>query len=87
MKKTYSEWHDCIALPEVKVLRVLGHRNIVKLKEVIRDSDELHLIFEFMEGNLYQIVQSRVKPFAEIQVRNMMFQTVITSLVKHFICF
>jgi serine/threonine protein kinase len=30
-------------------LRKLSHPNIVKLKEVIRENDELHFVFEFLE--------------------------------------
>jgi serine/threonine protein kinase len=36
-----------------------NHENIVKLKEVIRENDELFMVFEFMEGNLYQLMSQR----------------------------
>lgn len=44
-------------LREVKSLKKLSHPNIVKLKEVIRESDELFFVFEFMEGNLFELMQ------------------------------
>lgn len=62
-------------LREINSLRKLIHPNIVKLKEVIRENDELHLVFEFMEANLYEFMKGRTKPFAEQKVRNMMYQT------------
>ncbi len=44
MKKKYYSWDECIALREIKSLRKLVHPNIVKLKEVIRENNELHLV-------------------------------------------
>ena len=39
---------------QIKSLRKLVHPSIVKLKEVIRENDELHLVFEYMDQNLYK---------------------------------
>ena len=39
---------ECLALREVRSLRKLGHPSIVKLKEVIRENNELFFIFEYM---------------------------------------
>lgn len=44
-------------LREVKSLKKLSHPNIVKLKEVIRENDELFFVFEYMEGNLFELMQ------------------------------
>lgn len=44
-------------LREVKSLKKLSHPNIVKLKEVIRENHELFFVFEFMEGNLFELMQ------------------------------
>lgn len=62
-------------LREITSLRKLLHPNIVKLKEVIRENDELHLVFEFMDANLYEFMKARVRPLPESKVRNIMFQT------------
>ena len=40
-------------------LRKLNHANIVKLKEVIRENDNLYFVFEFMKENLYQMMKDR----------------------------
>ncbi|GMH14401.1 hypothetical protein Nepgr_016242 [Nepenthes gracilis] len=74
MKKKYYSWQECINLREVKSLRKMNHPNIVKLKEVIREHDILHFVFEYMECNLYQLMKERGKPFSEIEVRNWCFQ-------------
>lgn len=61
MKQKYMKWEDCLALREVKALKKLSsHPNIVKLKEVLRDSDgTLAFVFEFMDGNLFQLITDR----------------------------
>mmetsp|Transcript_92894 Transcript_92894/g.233541 ORF Transcript_92894/g.233541 Transcript_92894/m.233541 type:complete len:468 (+) Transcript_92894:113-1516(+) len=75
MKQKYYSWEECMKLREINSLRKLIHPNIVKLKEVIRENDELHMVFEFMDANLYEFMKARVKPIPENKVRNIMFQT------------
>ncbi|KAL6547704.1 hypothetical protein OROHE_009409 [Orobanche hederae] len=55
-------------------LRKMNHPNVVKLKEVIRESDVLYFVFEYMEYNLYQLMKDSRKPFSEVEVRNWCFQ-------------
>ncbi|GMH65900.1 hypothetical protein TrRE_jg10789, partial [Triparma retinervis] len=50
------------------------HPNIVKLKEVIRENDELFFVFEFMEANLYEVMKRRERHFPESKIRNIMYQ-------------
>eukprot|EP00743_Colponemidia_sp_Colp-15_P002038 GILK01002212.1.p1 GENE.GILK01002212.1~~GILK01002212.1.p1 ORF type:complete len:462 (+),score=40.00 GILK01002212.1:175-1560(+) len=75
MKKKFYSWEECMSLREVKSLRKLNHPNIVKLKEVIREADELHFIFEHLDHNLYQLMKERQKLFPEAKIRNYMYQT------------
>ena len=74
MKKKFYSWEECIALREVKSLRKLAHPNIVKLREVIRDNDELFFVFEFMDRNLYEVLKARESRLPEAGVRSIMFQ-------------
>eukprot|EP00262_Sarcandra_glabra_P003058 TRINITY_DN1350_c0_g1_i1.p1 TRINITY_DN1350_c0_g1~~TRINITY_DN1350_c0_g1_i1.p1 ORF type:complete len:454 (-),score=69.30 TRINITY_DN1350_c0_g1_i1:192-1553(-) len=74
MKRKYYSWEECMNLREVKSLRRMNHPNIVKLKEVIREHDVLHFVFEYMECNLYQLMKDRGKLFAETEIRNWCFQ-------------
>ncbi|KAF4675308.1 hypothetical protein FOL47_007925 [Perkinsus chesapeaki] len=83
MKKKYFSWDECMALREVRSLRKLTHAHIVKLKEVIRESDELHLVFEFMELNLYQLLKNKDNAFPESKVRLYMFQTLMALDYMH----
>mmetsp|Transcript_32195 Transcript_32195/g.32819 ORF Transcript_32195/g.32819 Transcript_32195/m.32819 type:complete len:616 (+) Transcript_32195:259-2106(+) len=83
MKKKFPTWEECMSLREVKALRKLNHQNIVKLKEVIRENDELYFVFEHMEGNLYQLMKARDRPMTEVKVRNIMFQCLAAIAYMH----
>jgi len=74
MKRKYYSWEECINLREVKSLRKLSHTNLIKLKEVIRENDQLYFVFEYMKENLYQLMKNRDKLFPESAVRNIMYQ-------------
>jgi protein kinase len=74
MKRKFKTWEECIQLREVKSLKKLNHPNIVKLKEVIRENDELFFVFEYMEQNVYQLMKERQKHFPEARVRNIIWQ-------------
>jgi protein kinase len=74
MKKKFYSWEECMQLREIKSLKKLNHPNIVKLKEVIRENDELFFVFEYMEGNLYELMKQRDRFFPEAHIRNIMYQ-------------
>ena len=66
MKKKFLTRAECFELREVKVLGKMKHPNIVKLIEVLKIQDELHLVFEFVHTNLYKMYlsfRSRVELF------------------------
>nr|CCA25337.1 mitogen activated protein kinase 7 putative [Albugo laibachii Nc14] len=72
MKKKFYSWEECMQLRES--LKKLNHPNIIKLKEVIRENDELFFIFEYMELNLYECMKKRERHFPESKIRNLMYQ-------------
>jgi len=74
MKKKFYSWEECMALREVRSLRKLSHPNIVKLKEVIRENDELYFVFEYMEKNLYELCKDRERSLPESSIRSIMYQ-------------
>ena len=74
MKKKFFTWEECMQLREVKSLKKLNHPNIIKLKEVIRENDELFFVFEYMEANLYEVMKRRERHFPESKIRNIIFQ-------------
>lgn len=62
MKRKFYSWDECMNLREVKSLKKLNHANVVKLKEVIRENDQLYFVFEYMKENLYQLMKDRILP-------------------------
>ncbi|KAG6609560.1 CMGC/RCK/MAK protein kinase [Phytophthora cinnamomi] len=80
IKALFPTWEECLQLRELKSLRVLRHENIVLLKEVIRDKEELYFVFEYMETSLFRASTSSwtsTPPhqwFSEAQVRSIMYQ-------------
>ena len=55
MKQKYTNWNECIELREIKSLRKLNHPNIIKLKEVLLVSEELYMVFGYLDYNLYEV--------------------------------
>lgn len=83
MKRKFYSWQECMNLREVKSLRKLNHPSIIKLKEVIRQSDYLYFVFEYMEYNLYQIIKDNGKLFPESKIRNWCFQVFQSLAYMH----
>lgn len=77
MKTKFYSWEECLELREIKVLRKITHQNIVKLKEVVRANDDLSLIFEYCDKNLYQ--QMTEGAMSEDQIRDYIKQ-ILTGL-------
>ncbi|KAI8915998.1 kinase-like domain-containing protein, partial [Gorgonomyces haynaldii] len=71
MKKKYHSWAECLQLREVKALKKLNnHKNIIRLREVLREDSILHFVFEYADGNLYQRTRDQGKrPFPVEQVK------------------
>lgn len=76
MKKRYYNWDECMKLREIRALKRLNHRNIVKLKQVIRENNHLYLVFEHMEQNLYQLIRNQLNPFPETTIKQIVAQII-----------
>lgn len=75
MKHRFRQWQECMELREVKALKRLSHPNIIKLREVIREGDELYFVFEYCEQNLFQLMRGVNAPgLREDRIRLVMFQ-------------
>jgi serine/threonine protein kinase len=85
MKKKFYSWEECMALREIKSLRKLNHKNIVKLKEVIRANDDLYFVFEYLDQNVYQLIKDRTTDLPESQIRSVIYQTLegLAYMHKH----
>uniref|UniRef100_A0A8R1XVZ4 non-specific serine/threonine protein kinase n=1 Tax=Onchocerca volvulus TaxID=6282 RepID=A0A8R1XVZ4_ONCVO len=74
MKRKFYSWNEAMALREVKSLKKMNHPNIIKLREVIREHDNLYFIFEYMQENLYELMKDRDRYFPEHIIRNIIYQ-------------
>lgn len=83
MKKKFYSWEECVKLREVQSLKKLNHPNIVKLKEVIRENDELFFVFEFLERNVYEMTKERKKFLPEDSIRKYMYQMIAALAYMH----
>ena len=50
IKRLFANWEECMKLRELSSLRKLKqHPNIVQLKELVREKQQLNFVFEFMK--------------------------------------
>ncbi|KAG0265516.1 hypothetical protein DFQ27_000595 [Actinomortierella ambigua] len=76
MKKRFSSQSECRSLREVKALEQLrSGPNIVRMYHFFLEKKELYMVFELMEGNLYQMMKDRRGRFLEEStIRTLVFQ-------------
>lgn len=61
MKQKFATWEECMNLRELKSLRKLQNKNIVKLHEVLRVHSELSFVFEHVDQDIYKFYESQKK--------------------------
>src|SRR6056300_633237 len=82
MKSSYKNADQVSSLREIQAIKRLSpHPNIVKLEEVLFDppSGRLALVFELLEGNLYELMKGRSEMFSKDAVKSFMRQ-IFTAL-------
>lgn len=79
MKKKFGTWDQCLSLREVKSLKLLGkHDNIVLLKEVFLEKENLYFVFEFMDHTLLDAIKAqKKKPFSSRQIQSITTQILL----------
>nr|GEV84425.1 cyclin-dependent kinase F-4-like [Tanacetum cinerariifolium] len=72
----YGSWDECWNLREVRAhVKMDNHPNIVNVKEIFYESGFLFMVFEYMEGNLSQLMeQQQDEQLSETKTREMCFQ-------------
>lgn len=63
-----------VDLPEVRALCTLRHPNIVRLNAVQRQHDTVYFVFEYMQGSLCQLINTRRMTFSEAEIRSLSIQ-------------
>lgn len=77
MKQKFATWEECMNLRELKSLRKLQNKNIVKLHEVLRVHNELSFVFEYVEQDIYKLYEAQKKvgtKLPESTVRSIFYQ-------------
>eukprot|EP00758_Cryptobia_borreli_P002008 Tbor_TRINITY_DN2704_c0_g1::TRINITY_DN2704_c0_g1_i1::g.15207::m.15207/K08829/MAK; male germ cell-associated kinase len=74
LKHRFHNTRDCMELREVKCLKKISHPNVVKLREVIRESDELFFVYDFCKGSVYSIMKGMSHPLKEEHIRLVLHQ-------------
>eukprot|EP00756_Hemistasia_phaeocysticola_P019641 Hpha_TRINITY_DN15675_c0_g4::TRINITY_DN15675_c0_g4_i1::g.98779::m.98779/K08829/MAK; male germ cell-associated kinase len=87
-KQKFYTWEECVNLREVQALRKLNHHpNIVKLREVIREQNQLYFVFEFMDGDLLHAMKDAAlgghNGLPHSKVRNIIYQTLQALSFMH----
>ena len=85
LKQKIDSWEKCMNQNEVYFLRKLNHPNIIKLLEVIKEkNDNISLVFEYCDFNLFELIKSHKKKqmsIPETQIRNIIYS--ITLGLSH----
>ena len=62
MKRKFPSWDEAMALREIKALRKLSNRNVIKLKEVLRQPNgELYLVFDYVKWTILDLIKDRYR--------------------------
>lgn len=72
MKRSFQSWDECLALKELQSLRKVTHPHITSLKAVIRDKQQLHVVYDYMETNCLELMER--KSLEEPVVRKIIYQ-------------
>ena len=89
MKGDYANWNQCVQMAEVVALQTLNNcQNIVKIIEMVhnRKENEVNIVFEFCERNLYQDLQERAnnnRQFREEEIKHIMQQALTALAYMH----
>lgn len=57
--KAGQTWEEALEMNEIKSLKKINnHSNVVKVLEMIRLKDQIYIVFEFCERNLFHEMQN-----------------------------
>ena len=85
IKEKVRSWNDCLNMREVKSLRKMKHKNIIKLREARKHKDTLYLIFDFAETNLFKLYMDYKKKVCTLFLSKFQFQPFPVPLIRKMI--
>jgi protein kinase len=71
-KDNFESLDVALQLKEISSLKKLKHPNIVKMIEANIDNNELYLVYELLDDNVFEVMKHTGKPFLEGMVKNIM---------------
>ena len=80
-----ANWDDCLNMAEVQALKKLNNSPfLIKIKEMVHNKkeNEVNIVFEYCEKNLYQEMQERSRRnnlFSELEIKNIMYQALAAA--------
>ena len=80
-----ANWDDCLNMAEVQALKKLNNSPfLIKIKEMVHNKkeNEVNIVFEYCEKNLYQEMQERSRRnnlFSELEIKNIMYQVLAAA--------
>ena len=87
LRQKIDSWEKCMNQNEVYFLRKLNHPNIIKLLEVIREkNNDISLIFEYCDFNLYEIIKNHKRnqtPIPESKIKNIVYNITLGLSYLH----
>uniref|UniRef100_A0A1I8HVX4 Protein kinase domain-containing protein n=1 Tax=Macrostomum lignano TaxID=282301 RepID=A0A1I8HVX4_9PLAT len=69
-----KEGFPITAVREIKILKQLHHPNIVNLSEILADEAAFYLVFDYMDHDLFGLLESSEAEFTERHIAGMMKQ-------------
>lgn len=75
LRQTPATWDECKRLPEIRAATTVRAPHVIALLEAVRHGNELFLVFEYADSDLYRCLQTGAgRRFEESQVRWAMAQ-------------
>ena len=68
---------------ELKVLKKLKHDNIVQLKECFKKKGKLYLVFEYVDRNLYELIEESPSGLDPLIVKKIIYQICKAVIYMH----
>ena len=86
LKSSYT-WETATQMPEIQALKKLNnHQSVIKIIEMSRKNEEISIVFEYCERNLFKEMETRSKqnkPFSEQEIRLIVGQALSALAYVH----
>merc|ERR1711991_85782 len=69
-----EEGVPCTAIREISLLKELKHVNVVQLLDVIHSDTKLTLVFEYLDGDLKQLIDENGGHLEKVQIKSFLYQ-------------